>query len=186
VTLPVIFCTTSEAGLHVFIIALAHNIQYPITQNDSDNLRDTKIRYLSLVTQIVNKNQVQRVFEESAQGRETIAAIVASRNVPSIKWVNIDMTTEQRLAAGIYQALKRRPGGPDLPANPGVWIDYRIPEDDVREKYFIDRITSECQTCQSALLVVGDMHAEAIAETLRGLGHTADCNRELIRTKQWQ
>jgi hypothetical protein len=66
------------------------------------------------------------------------------------------------------------------------WIEQRIPEDDLREDFFISRTLDEVHDSQSALMLLGDMHVEAVAEKLRRMGHTVITNHELCPVKRWE
>ena len=50
-----------------------------------------------------------------------------------------------------------------------TWIESRIPEDDIREDFFIEE-TYEAQECQSILMLLGDAHVEAVGAKLVRLG----------------
>jgi hypothetical protein len=98
---------------------------------------------------------------------EAIASQLTNRNDPAIPWFNIVMTEDQRKAAGIFDALRNRPGRPEW-LNPmddaPIYIEDRIPADDIREDFFATEILSTSVGPGLVLVILGDMHAAAMAE----------------------
>ena len=127
-----------------------------------------------LLSEIPNR-KVQFIAEESKIGKTTIASALAIASNPSIPWRNISMTEAERDAAGITEALKNRPGHPDYETMER-WIESRIPEDEIREGFFIDQTLRGAGDAQSILMLVGDMHVDAVSEKLRQMGHSVSTN----------
>jgi hypothetical protein len=98
--------------------------------------------------------------------------------------MNIMMTSAEREAAGIKEALENRPGHPDESME--HWIEYRIPEDDIRETFFVNQILVHADGSNSILLLLGDMHVEPVARQLERIGHTVTMNHDLIPVKRWE
>jgi hypothetical protein len=94
------------------------------------------------------------------------------------------MTTEERVAAGIFDALRNRPGSPDWD-DMSWWIEYRIPEDKIREAYFVQRIEEATGHNQKALVLLGDMHVQEVADALSTRGHEVQIAQALISKKRW-
>lgn len=94
------------------------------------------------------------------------------------------MTKEGRVAAGIYDALQNRPGSPDLD-DMTCWIESRIPEDTIREAYFVRRIKTEAKPAQIALALLGHMHVEKVADALVAQDHGVETIYDLISKKRW-
>ena len=64
-------------------------------------------------------------------------------------------------------------------------IEFRIPEDDTREDYFVQRIESLTTGEQAVLVLLGDMHVEAVATKLGARGHHVEYTQQLILKKKW-
>ena len=86
---------------------------------------------------------------------------------------------------GITEALKNRPGHPDYETMER-WIESRIPEDEIREGFFIDQTLRGAGDAQSILMLVGDMHVDAVSEKLRQMGHSVSTNHDLFPVRRWE
>ncbi len=96
------------------------------------------------------------------------------------------MTAQERLEADIWEALLYRPSEPDF--DKGIEIQYRIPEDDVREEFFKNEILKAAKEAgaKSVLVLCGDMHTEALKVKLEDAGHDVEANHDLTPEKHWQ
>jgi hypothetical protein len=119
-----------------WIVAIDHELQLPKDVGDAPNRRAQKDRLEALLLAEIPKRKVRFIAEESKIGKTTIASALANASAPSIRWKNISMTDAERDAAGITEALKNRPGHPDYETMER-WIESRIPEDEIREDFFI-------------------------------------------------
>jgi hypothetical protein len=128
---------------------------------------------------------VQFIAEESRVNEITIASLLADANDPKIPWTNIFMTDAERAAAGIIEAYKKRPGHPDEDTMQ-TWIEYRVPQDEVREDFFIERTLQESRGAQSILMLLGDLHVDAVGAKLAKLGHNVTVNHELFPVRRWR
>jgi hypothetical protein len=95
------------------------------------------------------------------------------------------MDKHERKAEGIFEALENRPWRFD-PINPTEQIEKRIPEDDVREDFFIQEILQAKNANGGVLVLLGDMHVMPVAEKLRAMGHTVTTRHELVTVKRWE
>ncbi len=120
----------------ILIIAIDHKLQLTEEPNDSINRRKLKVELRALLNSHLAKHKVSAVFEESVPEDMTIAHQLADQKNPKIPWKCIFMDEDERKAEGIFEALKIRPWRYD-PNNRTEIIDKRIPEDDVREDFFI-------------------------------------------------
>jgi hypothetical protein len=109
----------------------------------------------------------------------------ANNGDPTIPWINIIMADAEREAAGIAEALKHRPGHPDYDTME-FWIECRIAEDEIREDFFIQTTLREAGDARSVLMLLGDLHVDAVAEKLRELGHSVTTNHDLFPIKRWE
>ena len=66
------------------------------------------------------------------------------------------------------------------------WIESRISEDEIREDFFIDQTLRGAGEAQSILMLVGDMHVDAVGDKLRGMGHCASTNHDLFPLRRWE
>jgi hypothetical protein len=97
-------------------------------------------------------------------GPESLAQRLASEL--QIPWFNIDMTTEERLKAGILEAQTNRPGM--FQAN----VTYRIPSDDVREEAWVEKLIKNASG--TTIVVCGYLHFDALVKKLKARGQTVD------------
>jgi hypothetical protein len=166
----------------VCIISIDHYLQYVEAENDSEALRASKERLRAILEEMLSTGTAGVIFEESSLSKPSIAQELAERD--GIPWHNICMTTEERVAAGIFDALLSRPGSPDWD-DMSCWIEYRIPEDKIREAYFVQRIEEAAQHNQKARVLLGDMHVQEVANALSTRGHRVEIVQDLISKKRW-
>ena len=171
--------------MNVWIVAIDHFLQLSRAESDSDKLRAQKEHLEAILQAGISEWQIDFIAEESIVGGATIALDLANINSPAIPWINIIMTHDERDAVGIREALDNRPGGPDWETMT-YWIEQRVPEDDVREDFFVERTLSQAQNARSVLMILGDMHVEAVGEKLRQRGYTVTTNHELCPVKRWE
>jgi hypothetical protein len=95
------------------------------------------------------------------------------------------MSDEERTAAGIREALAKRPGHPDYETMT-VWIESRIPADLVREGFFIEQTLHAANAAESILMLLGDLHVDAVAERLTKMGHCVETNHDLFPVRRWE
>lgn len=168
-----------------WIVAIDHGLQLQRAATDSTKTKAQKDQLEALLKAEIPRRQVRFIGEESKQGEVTIASALADAADPKIPWKNIDMTDPERDAAGITEALKHRPGHPDHDTMQ-TWIESRIPEDEIREDFFIDRTLKHAGGAQSVLMLLGDMHVDAVSEKLRKMGHRFTTNHDLFPIRRWE
>jgi hypothetical protein len=168
-----------------WIVAIDHELQLARSIGDAPDRSREKDQLETMLSVEIPKRKVRFIAEESRIGKPTIAFAVGSACIPQIPWKNISMTDAERDAAGIAEALNKRPGHPDYETM-STWIECRIPEDDVREDFFVDETIRSAGDAQSILMLLGDMHIEAVAAKLRKLGHRVSVNHALIPVKRWE
>jgi hypothetical protein len=173
------------------IVAIDHGWQYVPYGDETPESAALKTKYQTLLTKAVADRGIDLICEESDPCRLSIAQKVAYEHKPRIRWENINMSAQERLEAGIWEALLHRPQHTiEEPPGSGylVTIDHRVPEDEIREQFFIAESleAAECVGSKSILILCGDMHAEFVREVLEARGIHADRNHELIPVKHWQ
>jgi hypothetical protein len=169
----------------LWIVALDHGLQLVRNANDSPKTTAEKAQLEALLRAEIPQRKVRFIAEESKQGEITIASALANAADPIIPWTNISMTDAERDAAGITEGLKHRPGHPDHDTMQ-TWIESRIPADDIREDFFIDRTLQHAGDAQSILMLLGDMHVDAVSEKLRKMGHRVSTNHDLFPVRRWE
>lgn len=168
-----------------WIVAIDHGLQLVRDANDSPKTAAQKAQLETLLRVEIPRRKVRFIAEESKQSEVTIAFALSDSADPKIPWTNISMTDAERDAAGITEALKHRPGHPDHDTMQ-TWIESRIPEDDVREDFFITRTLQHARDAQSILMLLGDMHVDAVADKLRKMGHRVSTNHNLFAVRRWE
>jgi len=102
---------------------------------------EKKEQLRALVKDVIANRNVDVIFEESDPCRLSIAQEEAFRHSPHIRWKNMNMTSQERLEAGIWEATLYRPSDLKfLDESNAVQIDHRILEDDIREDFFRDEM----------------------------------------------
>jgi hypothetical protein len=168
-----------------WIVAIDHELQLVHDANDPPKRKNQKDRLTALLSAEIPKRKVGFIAEESKIGKHTIAAMLASASDPVIPWKNISMTDAERDEAEITEALRNRPGHPDYETME-TWIESRIPEDEIREDFFVKQTLSSAGIAESILMLLGDMHVDAIAEKLTKIGHHVSTNHDLFPVKRWE
>jgi hypothetical protein len=168
--------------MNTIIISIDHQLQLLEEATDSVSLRASKTHLRSILAkQLAGASSI---FEECHPRKESIAAKLASEQDPPIPWRNISMLEEKRKAEGIYDALRQRPGRPDDTYT--FTIEARIPADEQLEDYFEASILTAGGASGDVIVLLGDMHAERVADRLRARGHEVVVRSELVPIKKWE
>jgi hypothetical protein len=176
---------TRAGPIHFWIVAIDHKLQLARNVNDSTKMRAQKEQLDALLRDEIPKREVRFIAEESEEGKVTIASSLANASDPTIPWINIRMDDAEREAAGIAEALRDRPGHPDNETME-TWIESRIPEDVIREDFFIAETLRQAGDAQSILMLLGDMHVEAVGDRLKTMGFCVSTNHDLCPLKRWE
>src|SRR5271167_2816422 len=167
-----------------WIVAIDHELQLTRNADDPIKLRAQKDQLEDLLRAEIPERKVRYIAEESQPDKETIASALANASSPTIPWKNIIMTQSERDAAGISEALKHRPSHPDEAMERS--IECRIPEDEIREDFFIQQTLEGADDAQSVLMLLGDMHVDPVGERLARMGHRVSTNHDLCPVKRWE
>lgn len=170
--------------MHFWIVAIDHELQLARNASDSAKIRAQKDELEDLLMAEIPKRKVRFIAEESKLGKVTIASALATASTRRIPWENIDMSETERDKAGITEALRRRPGHPNETME--TWIECRIPEDEIREDFFIERTFQVAGDAESILMLLGDMHVDAVSEKLEAMGHCVCTNHDLFPVRRWE
>ncbi|MGO9862310.1 MAG: hypothetical protein ACLPLR_01760 [Terriglobales bacterium] len=171
--------------MNFWIVAIDHELQLQKDASDVPSRRTQKDHLEALLMSELPKRKIGFIAEESKPGKTTIAFVLANTNDPRIPWKNISMTDAERGAAGITEALKNRPGHPDYETMER-WIESRIPEDVIREDFFIEQTLGSAGDVKSILMLLGDMHVNAVGEKLNKMGHNVSVNHDLFPVRRWE
>lgn len=177
--------------MQFLIIAIDHNWQLEPYAPETPERTAEKTRLAELLNKAIAEQGVDLICEESNPCNLSVAQKIAYGHAPRIAWKNIIMSAQERLEAGIYEALLNRPKDMvEEPPGSGCCrtIDHRIPEDDIRERFFAAEAieTERASGARSVLILCGDMHADFLKRILRASQYQAEVNRSLIPQTNWQ
>jgi hypothetical protein len=170
----------------ILILSIYEQFALVGTMKETPKLVQKAERVRHMMSELIFSRKIDLICEESNPSYLSIAQLEAFNHNPRIPWRHIDMTPQQRLEVGIWQAVAERPF--DLgPHNP-EGTAFRIPEDDIREEFFKSKILEAMnQTGATSVLVIcGDAHADFIKTKLEGEGFEVETNRNLTPVKRWE
>jgi len=142
----------------------------------------------ALVTRAVQDYEVTLMAEENRLMSNTVARDVAA--AAGTRWLQIDMSIEERIKAGIQQKLEQRlsddaPIHFDSDGEAYMEPRYAPREDGIREHHWLDRIEDAAEA-GTALIVCGFVHLNPFSEKVEKRGHSViaklvypDCVRQL-------
>lgn len=173
--------------MEILILAITHDHQRVLVGSEpqiADLARKTGI-FRDLVKRMVASFQPELLCEETNPAYLSVAQWEAFHNTPRIHWRNINMSPQERLEAGIWQAYLERPFDFDIDSATATY--HRISEDDIRETFFKTEISKAAGEvgAQRVLVMCGAMHAESLQRKLQADGHSVTINDEFIVTKNW-
>jgi hypothetical protein len=171
--------------MRILIVSIDHFVQTAKNGDDSAALAARKNKLESLLKQEIAARNIQFIAEEASSEHRTIAQELASAGNPKISRKNIDMTKEERKQAKIYDALNNRPIYVEKRGSELVEIEVRIPEDDIREEFFVAETIRCAGEAESIMILCGDMHVDAVKEKLERYGHRVEKDESLITDKRW-
>lgn len=178
-----------EGQMKFLIIAVDHGWQMVPHGLTLHNWPPEQTRLQEVITGAIEVHKVDLICEESDPCRLSIAQKLAYGQAPRIPWKNVNMTVQERIEAGIYEALLNRPSH-TVEVTPGFYrsIDHRIAEDAIREQFFCKEIVQAVTAngSKSGLVLCGDMHADSLKVLLDKMGYTTQIDRHLISQKFWQ
>jgi hypothetical protein len=99
---------------------------------------------------------------------DNIGESIAQRIVKEqdgLRWYNVDMTKEEKQAAGILEEQCARPASKD-------GVVFRLPSDDVREDAWVDKLLNFGSG--TTLVICGYLHCQSLAVKLRHKGCAVD------------
>jgi hypothetical protein len=149
-----------------------HAVQVAEAETDTTQLRAAKRALKERLLSLLGEEEISVILEEWPRPEMTIARDIAGDRQPAMSWHNIDMTDDERRAAGIFDEQRNRPGHADWSDMPPSWIRDRVPSDAVREDFFANRIIEASEGSGTAVVLLGIDHVLPVAEKLRAMGHT--------------
>src|SRR6266496_4023996 len=134
------------------------------------NLQSSDPELKSTILGLVESNAVRTIAEENRLRLRTVGCEVAESS--GLCWVQIDMSTEERLKAGIYDKLSNRMQirGYESNGKPIQAIRYAPVEDGIREEFWLDRI-EEIAKGDRVLGICGCLHCVPFSEKAVRRGH---------------
>jgi hypothetical protein len=177
-----------EARMEFLIVAIGHGWQMVRHGIQPDDWPPEERQLREVVTDAINSRGINLICEESDPCRLSIAQKLAYDHVPRILWKNVTMTAQERLKAGIYEALLNRPTDV-IEAESGalIGVEHRIAQDAIREQFFCKEIVQavNANNSKSGLVLCGDMHVDFLKELLDKEGYKTQTNHDLIPQKLW-
>jgi len=157
--------------MKVVIIGVRHSQQPDERDADPSELRSAKDALEKSIHNVIESYEIRLICEESRSGVYTIAQRLADRHNPRIRWVPIEMSPEDEQAAGIPNATERNKKRRYLDEETMIWREQRIPEDEVRERFFVEKISREAgnENAETILVVCGCGHAQPLKEKFQTL-----------------
>jgi hypothetical protein len=178
-----------KAHMRFLVIAIGHGWQMVRHGLQPNDWPPEEKQLQKVVTEAINSLGVDLICEESDPCRLSIAQKLAYESVPRIPWKNVTMTAQERIEAGIYEALLNRPTDLIETETDGlVQVEHRIKEDAIREQFFCKEIVKavDARSSKSGLVLCGDMHADFLKALLDKENYTTQVDRRLIPQKFWQ
>jgi hypothetical protein len=114
--------------MEMIVLGIDHDLQ----------LQDLRLK--GLISELVEHEGAQLIAEENRCFSNTLGRQIAgSMNLP---WLQIDMSTQERIKSGIYEKLANRMQirGYDARGEPILAIRYAPIEDGIREEFWLDKI----------------------------------------------
>lgn len=123
----------------------------------------------ALITEIIVREHVTLIAEENRHMSNTIARQM-SKSI-GVRWIQIDMSIEDRIKAGIDGKLGNRMQlRYDASGNPTLAVRYAPVEDGIREEFWLDRI-QEAADDGIGLVICGCLHCSHLADKAEKRGH---------------
>jgi len=120
----------------------------------------------AFISELVERKQVTLIAEENRLLLNTVGRQVSeSMNLP---WLQIDMSTEEGIKAGIQEKMTNRmqTRGYDKNGYPKLAIRYAPREDGIREEFWLDKIEASDKNA-TALVICGCLHCIPLCEKAR-------------------
>ena len=174
--------------MKILILAVTHDHQRVLVGSElqlSDLVQKTEV-FRDLVKRNIEAFNADLLCEEANPAALSVAQWEAFYHTPRIAWRNINMSPQERLEAGLWQAYIDRPFSPDFQNSTVIY--HRIPEDDIREEFCKSEILKAATEIgsQRVLVMCGAMHAEPLKLKLEGEGREVEINDEFTPVKNWR
>jgi hypothetical protein len=128
-------------------------------------------RLKALISDLIEREHVTLIAEENRVSSNTLGQQLAESM--NLRWIQIDMSIEDRVKAGIEGKLANRMQirgfneyGDPIPA-----IRYAPVEDGIREEFWLDQIEN-ATTDGTVLVVCGCLHCVPLSKKAETRGHT--------------
>jgi len=124
----------------------------------------------TLISELAEREGITMIAEENRCSSNTLGRQVSeSMNLP---WLQIDMSTEDRIKAGIDEKLANRMQirGYDTNGAPILAIRYAPVEDGIREEFWLGTIEGAAKE-EKVLVICGCLHSVPFSEKAERRGH---------------
>lgn len=118
--------------------------------------RQLKQEFYSIVEELIKKQNIVFIGEECKQKEHTIPRALAKEN--GCEYAEIDMPIEERRRQGIPENYDRLGG------------ETKARGHDLRERFMVERVQSECRVAGPKLIVCGSEHAASLTARFEKLG----------------
>ena len=155
--------------MKILILGINHQIQAAdilgfSSDGEMEKLeRQQKEQFTLLLQQMITKNGVQIVGEETKHGVESIAKRVCDSE--ERRHTNIEMTPDERKEREIPPLYNENPE--TLPADRERW-------NREREEFMIKRTIADAAGMENVMVICGRMHMQPLATRFSELGHTVE------------
>ena len=135
----------------------------------------TKTGLRDMLLSIVNKREVVLIAEEVSTSKDI--STFGRELIGDAKWLSIDMTTQERKDAGIYEVLRAAVGpGYDPVTHRDIRVNpYHMRAETVRENFWLDRIAKWCEDNQvsagTIVITCGHNHLKFLSDKVIQRGH---------------
>ena len=127
-------------------------------------------RLKALIAELVEREHVTLIAEENRPLSHTLGKQVSESM--NLSWLQIDMSIEDRIKAGIDGKLSNRMQirGYNEDGDPNMAIRYAPREDGIRENFWLDRIEGAGNNGM-VLVICGCLHCVPLSEKAEKRGH---------------
>jgi hypothetical protein len=181
--------THNTSLMRFYILGINHCWQLVPHGSETPDSAAATDKFTAFLTAAIEAENVDLVCEESDPCQLSIAQQMTYFHQPRIPWRNINMSSQERLDAEIWEALAHPPTH-DIEESPDyfVTIRHRMEEDNIREQFFASESIQAALTAgaKSVLILCGDMHVDYLRTILIAYGHAATAHHDLIPKRYWQ
>jgi hypothetical protein len=152
--------TQESEAVNIFILGIDHKVTKEIGNFTQGAILRQRQEFEKLLNRLVDKRKVEFIGEEEYPERPTIARRIA-KSLTGVRCESIEMSKQERHARGIQEEQNNRPRCPET----------RVPSDEIREKFMVQRTIALARDAHSVLILCGRLHTESLANKFLKAGH---------------